>query len=216
MIKTKDIREIGSLLESKKVFIFDFDGTIADTETLHWAAYDICLSEFNIALTKKHIDRYIGNAEIKIYSMLKDDFGISFDDDTFFDKRISIYLELIKKKDLKPFNFFMDLFNKYRDICFCILSSQKLNIINDLLKLWDLDSAFDKIISVASGDMSKADILSDTYHYYGAYNNEVVLFEDTNRNLALAQQERILAIGIEHQYNKSVLVDCNAIIGDRI
>lgn len=216
MFKTKDIKDISSLLEAKKTLIFDFDGTIADTESFHWEAYHHCLSEFDVVLTKKHIDRYIGNTESKIYRMIKEDFDIDFDEEVFLKKRISIFLELIKHKDLKPFKFFMDILNTYSDRKFNILSSQKEYIITTLLKLWDLESYFDNIISVEKGDISKAAVLKDTYKYFGAYNNEVVLFEDTNRNLTLAKNESIVAIGVEHNFNKSLLKDCDAILSDAV
>lgn len=212
MIITHDINDISPLLYGKKVFVFDFDGTIADTEPLHWQAYNICLSEFNITLSDDYIRRYIGNTEINIYKMIKEDFKIEFDEADFFEKRISIYLELCKTQNLQPYEFFADLYRKYRDTRFSILSSQKTFVINKLLKQWELQSVFDKILSVAAGDISKAEVLQNVDNFYGCLNSEIVLFEDANKYLALAKNEKIVAIGVQNQYNHLTLKDCDAIV----
>ena len=67
----KNKKELMLNIKSKKMYLFDFDGTLAETETLQWKAYNMCLEEYNIVLSNKNIKRYIGNQETKIYKMMQ-------------------------------------------------------------------------------------------------------------------------------------------------
>lgn len=88
-VKCKNCNSIDFLFNNKKIMIFDLDGTIADTETFHWKAYNQLLkNKFNIELSMDNISRYIGNAEINIYSMIKKDYNIDFDDQEFLNERL--------------------------------------------------------------------------------------------------------------------------------
>lgn len=209
-----NIQHIDELLASKRVFIFDFDGTVADTETLHWAAYNTCLLPFGIVLQDKDIRRYIGHTEMSIYEMIKADFNIKFGDDVFFQKRISTYLELVRQNHLQPFPFFTYLLGTFRPtVSFTILSSQRSDVIHEILGFWGLRDVFSKEISVATGQLSKSIVLKDVFGYFGVPNEDAVLFEDTDRNLKVAQNEGILAVGIEHRYNKALLQHGDVIVG---
>lgn len=65
MIKSYNYNNLNFLFNNKKIMIFDLDGTIADTETFHWKAYNQLLkNKFNIELSMDNISKYIGNAEI--------------------------------------------------------------------------------------------------------------------------------------------------------
>jgi len=49
----KNKKELMLNIKSKKMYLFDFDGTLAETETLQWKAYNMCLEEYNIVLSKQ-------------------------------------------------------------------------------------------------------------------------------------------------------------------
>ena len=38
-------KNLKKLLDNKRAFIFDFDGTLADTERLHWVAHNEILKK---------------------------------------------------------------------------------------------------------------------------------------------------------------------------
>lgn len=209
--KIKLLSEKSNLIESKKLFIFDLDGTIADTEYLQWQTYNELLKEFNVRLEYDNITKYIGNNDTKIYEMIKTDFSITFNNSDFGDKRGKFYYELVDRYNMVPFEFFYEVM-EYIGIEFCILSSQKIEVIEYLLKRWKVYEKFNKIISVSKGELTKEDILKDTKKYYGHNQENCVLFEDTNKNLALGKKYNIFTVGVEHRYNIDKLVDADIII----
>jgi beta-phosphoglucomutase-like phosphatase (HAD superfamily) len=204
----KNKKELMLNIKSKKMYLFDFDGTLADTETLHWKAYNMCLEEYNIVLSNKNIKRYIGNQETKIYKMIKSDYDISFDDEVFFKKRISFYLELVKSQKLKPFSYVFDLL-ECEGVEFNILSSNRLEVLEAVLDIWDIRDKFNLVISAATNNIDKDTVLNNTYDYYGYKKGDVALFEDSNKYLKVGMANNILSIGIEHYYNSNSLTNCD-------
>ena len=208
----KNIKEIDEVLKLKKVFIFDFDGTIADTEPISWKAHNMCLKEFNIVLGDEEIKRYIGNTDEKIYSMIMEDYGIQVDKEAIINKKISLHLELAKAEKVKPFKFFTDICSMYPDISYNILSSNKVSVIEEALQDWGLLEKFDKIISVSTGEVSKKEVYKDTYKFYGYSNEDAVLFEDSNKYLGLGKDEGIYTVGVNSRYKYEALTDCDVIV----
>ena len=47
----------------KLIHVFDFDGTIANTEPLHWKTHQQLLSDYGVTLTEQHI--YILSSQAK-------------------------------------------------------------------------------------------------------------------------------------------------------
>lgn len=212
MIETNNIADLNDLFIGKRALIFDLDGTIANTEKLHWEAYNECLAEYNVYLSPKDINKYIGNTEIKIYEEIKKDFKIEYDNKEFYEKRISIFFELVKNHKLKPYKYFLDICKKYSNLEFFVLSSQKSEVIYRLFKIWNIDSKFSKIISVADCEFDKKTVLKNLNDYYTVNANECILFEDGNKTLEFAQQLGILSIGIMNEYNLNQLKNCDVII----
>lgn len=199
-------------LKDKELFIFGFDGTIANTEEYQWEACNILLAKENVTLKREHIYKYIGHTELKIYEMIKEDFGIEFDNEQFFKERFDVYVKLTKENNLQPFPYIRRLIKDFKDIEFVILSSQRVHVIDMYLKKWGIDTEFTKIISVSDHQISKHEALKDTEKYYGYSSDVSVLFEDTNRVLQIGQAEKIFSVGIEHMYNVGLLTDCDVVI----
>ena len=212
--------KIDELIRNKEIFIFDFDGTIADTEPLHWKAYNELLNNFNITLLEKDIQRYIGHSELQIYSMIKNDFSITFDEEEFLEKRLSIYLNLVEKENIQPYKFISEILDRYKENCIYVLvTSQMPNIIERLLSLWKIDSFFmpDYRFFCNNGKVKKDDIYKDIKKYIKMSKinyKDIVVFEDTEYYLSQARKLGISTIGIEHQYNVGKLKSCDLILSN--
>lgn len=217
--KFESAKDISFILDNKKVFIFDLDGTIADTETLHWEAYASVLKQYGIKLSPEHIKKYIGHAETVIYRMIKEDFHIEFDDSEFMEKRISRYLSLVKETNLRPFEFIYEIFESHHATN-VLVTSQIPSIVNDLLQLWGLTKYFvpDHIYCCHDGKYKKNEIYKNISRYSGinVKPSEVVLFEDAMHYIKIAQQLGITTIGIEHRYNRGSLINCDAILTEKL
>jgi len=216
MDKAKPINsELDTLLKSKKMWLFDFDGTIANTEPLQLKAYNECLKDLNVFLTDDDFARYVGKQELQIYKLIKSDFNIIFDDNRFLSERTDAYLRLVKTENLTPYPYFMELL-KNKDVQFNILTSNRLNVINSILDTWDMRNSFNQVISAATNGIDKSDVINDIDGYFGFKSDEIAIFEDANTYLRVAQQNNILAIGIQNTYNYNRLIDCDYTLNQTI
>ena len=215
--KFENAKDIDFLLNGKKIFLFDLDGTIADTETLHWEAYNALLSELGVFLSTEHIRRYIGKSEVVIYKMIKEDFSIDFDEEEFLEKRIQVYLDLVEKKNLRPFPFIYDILKTKKATC-ALITSQIPPVVNRLLSLWGLDEYFpeSRRFCCHNGIYNKKDIyknVNDYLHLEAPVSpNDMVLFEDSVHYITEAQKLGIPTVGIEHKFNRHMLKGCSAIM----
>ena len=203
------IKQFQSILSQHDFFIFDFDGTIADTERHHWNAFNELLSCYNITLDKEKINQYIGNSEEMIYKMIKNDFKIEFDNDSFLSRRLTLYFEMINDQNVKPFDYFDTIIRKYPKKTYAILSSQRIEVLNTLLEKWDIKHLFKYIISVSEGNLTKKHYLENPDLYFNISHDKIIVFEDSNKNLKIAKELGITTIGILNEYNNDFIIDCD-------
>jgi len=152
-------KDITNALSKKKVFVFDFDSTLANTEDYSWIAHNRALEKYGITLTDEHIKRYIGSNDEVIFSKIKEEFKIEFDSQKHLVERLAIYLNLVKENNLKCFNYFTQILKIFPDTEFYILSGSKEIVIRQILNIWQLDNRFKKVISVFDLKISKKEVL---------------------------------------------------------
>lgn len=202
-------------LENKKILLFDLDGTMADTERLHWTAYGALLKDYGICLTASHIQKYIGHSEKAIYDMITEDFGIEFDYDGFAENRLKKYLLLVRETNLRPYAWIEEIVRNF-DGVMGIVSSQMPHVVEALLKFWDFEKYFPKgtVFCCHDGRYTKKGIYENVFSYFGiepcAMEN-VVLFEDSRHYINEAKNLGMTVVGVEHTYNKGILKNCDTI-----
>ncbi len=145
--------------------VFDFDGTIADAEPYHLEAYQRVLINYGVVLSDSVVKKYIGNSEKQIYSMIKRDYSIDFNDEQFFADRISIFRKVLSECGLKPFPYINELLLKYPNYQKAILSSQSFSVINELLSNWCLSESFPIIISATQENKTKEWLIENLRDY---------------------------------------------------
>ncbi|MDR3292751.1 MAG: HAD family phosphatase [Clostridiales bacterium] len=212
---------LNNLITDKKLLIFDLDGTIADTEPLHWAAYNLLLARQGIVLDDAHIGTYIGNPETEIYKKIKVDFPAAMiEPEQFLKERIGVYLSLARETCLKPFPYFSRILEEYADIPKALLTAQESSVVETLIAYWGLENVFPKNrrLTAHDGKLTKKDVLSDINKYIdvGAriQNDGILLFEDSAHVLKIAHECGVLSVGIEHRYNKGTLREFAEVVID--
>lgn len=203
-------------LENKKILLFDLDGTMADTEPLHWTAYNALLEDCGVHLTPENIRNYIGHSESAIYDMIKRDYGIDFDYQTFAGERLKKYLELVRKLNLRPRPFMEDILRSFKGKM-GIVTSQMPHIVKELLKFWDYERFFPKayVFCCHDGRFTKKGIYENVFSAFGIAPcdmGSVVLFEDSLHYINEAKKLGMTVVGVEHTYNKGTLINCDAIL----
>lgn len=203
-------------LKHKKILLFDLDGTMADTEPLHWTAYNACLLDYGVHLTPENIRSYIGHSEKVIYDMIKRDYGIELDFEKFATARLCKYLELVKETNLMPRGFMDEILFAFEGAK-GIVTSQMPHIVKALLKLWDYEKFFpeEHIFCCHDGRFTKKGIYENVFSVFGLEPcdmKNVVLFEDSAHYINEGKKLGMTVVGVEHTYNQGTLLNCDAIL----
>lgn len=215
----QNLEEIKNNLKDKEYAIFDFDGTIANTEVYHLKAYCICLKEiYNIELTTENFQKYLGHKEFDIYKMIEEDFNIKIDKDFFIEKRINVFLKLIKESKLEVNKFFNDFINKY-NMKMYLLTSQKQEVVEELFKHWNLDKYFkNENRFYAFKGFKKSEVFENPLNFIKDQNfikEKCVIFEDALDIIKTAQDSNYLVVSILHELNSHIIQNANIIIDQR-
>jgi len=143
----------------KDLFIFDFDGTIADSLGLEFKIYTRYLSSLGLKVKKsdweKHLVYHTGEGYVKFMSEF---FGIKLDRDTF-KKDYAHFARLVEKeKPIKPFMWFLNFLPKVKGKKCVILSNKDADLLNENLLSWGVKDYIDKVYSCTSLNATKYEI----------------------------------------------------------
>ena len=202
-------------MENLKVLIFDFDGVIFDSESLHLQAFNEVLKNHDITISEED---YYKNF-------------ISFDDKGVFEKLIDdkqTVDQLIKDKN----NFFekysIDNGLLFDGVCelieklsskyiLCIGSGAKRSEIISILKKFNLESFFEVIISADDVNYSKPnpetfqkviDILNESENIRAI---DCLVIEDTPGGIMAAKSADMYCASITNTFDESLLKDADFI-----
>jgi len=200
-----------NILDTKALLIFDLDGTVCDTEPCHHAAYVRTIESLcpgNTIPPEEFLSCYVGHSETEIYSLLKKNKSIDFDDGLFFRTRIENLFEIVKERSLDCAPFYRQLEALYPDRRFIALTSQRVSVLDRFRELVNYGK-IKEFISVADKPYSKRDVLSDTEKFLGVPQDKCVIFEDFAPTLRAAMENGIYAVGVCHDFNSLSCDDCN-------
>ena len=202
-------------MENLKVLIFDFDGVIFDSESLHLQAFNEVLKNHDITISEED---YYKNF-------------ISFDDKGVFEKLIDdkqTVDQLIKDKN----NFFekysIDNGLLFDGVCelieklsskyiLCIGSGAKRSEIISILKKFNLESFFEVILSADDVNYSKPnpetfqkviDILNESENIRAT---DCLVIEDTPGGIMAAKSADMYCASITNTFDESLLKDADFI-----
>lgn len=195
---------LNEILESKKVLIFDFDGTMTDTEHFNYLVHKKNWKKYGIDLTVDEYKAVMGKTVVDLKERIKDGYG-DVDAHTLIDEYINGFLELTKNDSLPMYPYVQQVLKNCDGKKVYILSNQSARIINACLEKWGITNKFDKIISLIDAkDIKKIDYYRDTEKYFGAPQADCVLFEDTQKNIDDGMACGIYTVAIKHQFNNPV------------
>ena len=203
--------------------IFDFDGVIADTETLHLRAYQKALGRVELSLTRAaYYERYLGYDDIGVFTTLARDQGVSLERDQL------TQLVAVKGQHLAALRGTQDVLFPGAAGCIRRLASvTTLGIasgalraeIDDILREGKLGQYFSVIIG--ADDVEHTKPAPDAYQaavtvVAGSTPdwNRYVAIEDSPWGLEAALAAGLRRIGITNSYPAAMLTDAEIIVDD--
>ena len=202
-------------LQEKQVFLFDFDGTLLNSEKYHMKAHSLVLSKIlnkNYKMKVATFNNYVGNTDDIIFEQYKKDFNVDFNKKEMINLKVQTSKRLLKDKKVKIFKYFFELKKLFPKTKFYIVSNQEEDFIKDILSSKNILTDFEFIYSVPLLKIKKEEFLINVEKYLGIKSVQCAIFEDVDKYLNCAKNLGMLAIGIESKRNKKSLTSADFVI----
>ncbi len=202
-------------MKDKKLIIFDFDGVIIDSETLHLRAFNTCLKDFDIQITDaEYFESYISFDDYGVISKHFKNNDIDVEDgriNELINEKNNFYMNRLVD-NCKIFDGVYDLIQKLsKNFILAIGSGSNRAEILRVLKNNALDKYFEVIVS--SDEVINPKPNPETYNRVIEQinlNNEItikeaIVIEDTPGGILAAKSCGIECIGITNTFNRDKL-----------
>ncbi len=195
-----------------KAIIFDFDGTLIDSEILHFMSWNKALQPFDIALTKEdYFENFVGIPSIGNAELILSRHNIAQTPTQLVEAKGTALLSLSDEIDT-PFMPYAEkslAFLANKKVPMSIVSGSKRDDIIRVLKRKNITHYFEHIISCDDVKISKPDpegYLSCVAKM-GFAKHEYLVFEDTATGTLAAKNAGLICFAVQHEqkYHEDLL-----------
>ena len=85
-----------------RAVVFDVDGLLADTETLHFRSFQMLAKKYGHSVSHEAFRGFVGVTDVENIDWMKKTFGIEEDDASMRAERKQMYLDLVRIRRLDP------------------------------------------------------------------------------------------------------------------
>ena len=196
-----------------KATIFDFDGTLVDSESLYTKALIHTSNEMNIL---KEVDfKYLAGYQTKdIEDILKKE-GYHIPDNFF--KEAEIYFHKIIETDLETFEGVMETLERLKNIDIVIASNSNIDYVTRMSDKKGI-SKYIKDYSCYNGKLKakpEPDLFLNAFDLLKKLDNsiekeDVIIFEDSLAGIIGAKKTGITTVAITNSYSNEILLENGA------
>ncbi len=188
-----------------KAVIFDFDGTIVDSERIFYLSDKEILKNYGINLTYQMKKKYIGGSAYDMMKDIKERYQIEDSVETLVEKKDNNYIKVAEKK-IKIFPKMYQLLKilKQKDYMLAIASGSSRIILTTLLTKLNIIDYFNIIIS--SNEVNKGkpapDIFIETAKRLKIPCENTVVVEDSQYGVEAAKNACMYCVAIPYIIDK--------------
>lgn len=206
-----------------KVVIFDFDGTLFDSEKIHLAIYKKIFAKFNINLTNaEYYQRYAGLTDDDMFPKILQDNGIGYDTNLVSElkrQKVSLYLEHIKTLTnataIPGAKAFIEKYQGSVKYAICSNSTQ-LEVISTLenIENGSLHSCFAEIITINDVSLGKPSPAGYTKiaNLLKVSPNDCLVVEDSKSGIAAAKAAQMDVVAITTSLPRSEIPEVTYVV----
>ena len=200
-------KDIQKMLESKDVFIFDFDGTISSTDKLLFAVFKRFCKDYGYDFTKKEYDAIRGIPSSDVYSRLKELLKKDFSQKEMMIKYLNYCDEIAKEDKLKCYDYVREVIALFPNKKYAIASNNIKHFLIDRVNEFGLENYFKDIFECGASGIDKQYVYENVKDLLGIEQNRCVVFEDSQKYIDSAKSFKITTVGLVHDYNKDLKAD---------
>jgi HAD superfamily hydrolase (TIGR01509 family) len=191
---------------SFKAYLFDCDGTIADSMPLHYVAWKKALAEWNCTFEERLFYSWGGTPVAEIISLLNEQQGLSMPVETVSSRKEDLYLELLPQLKAVP-EVVEHIDAQHGRIPFAVVSgSTRESVTASLVSLKLLDK-FDTLVCAGEYTKSKPD--PDAFLLaaakLGVAPEACLVFEDTDLGIQAAEAAGMASVKIPPPWERTAI-----------
>ncbi|MGC1615642.1 MAG: HAD family phosphatase [Candidatus Acidiferrum sp.] len=180
-----------------KAYLFDCDGTIADSMPLHYIAWQQALGEWNCEFGEELFYAWGGRPTAEIIATLNQEQGLSMPVEIVARRKEDLYYELLPKLKAVP-EVLEHIEAQYRRIPFAVVSGSARDSVTASLETLNLLDRFDTLVCAGEYSKSKPDpeafLLAAAK--LGVASGDCLVFEDTEMGIQAAAAAGMAAVKV--------------------
>jgi HAD superfamily hydrolase (TIGR01509 family) len=187
-----------------QALVFDLDGTLANTEMLHFKAWREALLQNGVAeFTLDHFLRYVGTSNEKVASDFIESDGIKKSQKELITQKQTIYMDLVPEVELCIG--VKDILDRFQgQMSLAVASSSHEKEVRAILEIHSLSSYFPVVLG---GDMVQErkphpEIYLKAQSLLAMKPEECVAFEDSGPGLNAAKNAGMKAIAVPNEFTQ--------------
>ena len=178
-------------------YLFDCDGTVADSMPLHYIAWKKALREWNCEFDEKLFYTWGGMPIVEIVSTLNKERGLNMPEEQVAHRKESLYFELLPQLQAVP-EVLEHIEAKHGLIPFAVVSGSALDSVTASLSTLNLLDRFDTLVCAGDYKKSKPDpeafLLAATRLKVAP--ESCLVFEDTDMGIQAATSAGMASVKV--------------------
>ncbi len=184
-----------------KYIIFDFDGTLFDTEPLHLENRIKFINSLSLPNVLNE-DDIMGRSVLEVVCHLFKKYNIDMDPLAASQMYFNSLLDLLKKRNLKPNEGVIEVleFCQKHDIKMAVASSSIKYYLEDYLKYTNIRKYFDYVLGYDDVEKAKPepDLFNKSISLLNGNNDETIIIEDSLSGVIAGNKANIKVIGYDN------------------
>jgi HAD superfamily hydrolase (TIGR01509 family) len=187
-----------------KAYLFDCDGTIADSMPLHYVAWSRALSEWNCEFSEELFYAWGGMPVAEIISTLNEKRGLHMPVQTVASRKEELYFEILPQLKAVP-EVLEHIESSFGRIPFAVVSGSTRDSVTASLQALKLLDRFETLVCAGDYERSKPDpepfLIAAAR--LGVAPEDCLVFEDTNMGIQAAASAGMAAVKILQPWQRA-------------